>query len=377
MSRFVFLFAPECERFLYPPSSPFRTERAGLLRARLRALGLLDDAEEVAPAPADRATMELFHTGSYLDELQRAAAGDLTADGFRMGLGTPDNPVFAIMYDVAAWACGATLTGADLILAGKCNVAFNPLGGFHHAFPARAAGFCYVNDVALACQRFAAAGKRTMYLDLDAHHGDGVQAAFYERRDVMTISMHESGETLFPGTGFENEIGSHAGTGFSVNIPLPAGIYDAAYVRAFRAVVEPLVDAYQPDVFVLELGMDTLAGDPLTHMRLTNQAYVPILNWLRQQRRPVLMAGGGGYHVENTVRGWARAWQILKGEADEHDFSAGMGGVFLGSSEWVGGLADAELPVADAQRQAVEPAVSRTIALVQKLVFPLHGLALP
>jgi acetoin utilization protein AcuC len=250
---------------------------------------------------------------------------------------------------------------------------FNPWGGFHHAMPEKAAGFCYVNDPVLGCLRLTQAGKRVAFLDVDAHHGDGVQAAFYSRRDVLTISLHESGKTLFPWSGFEDEIGEGAGRGFNVNIPLPAGTYDAAYLRAFRQVAVPLIEAYRPDVLVIELGMDALAGDPLTHLRLTNNTHADILDRLLRFNLPMLVVGGGGYHQENTVRGWALAWKTLRGQ-EEHDLSFGMGGVMLGSSEWAGGLRDHELPVTPEQRAAVEPALDATIATLRRTVFPLHGL---
>jgi len=372
----AFIYAPEVERLVYPPDCPFKTQRAGQMRARLLSFGLLGSPglDEVASRRATRAELEQFHSPRYLDELERAAAGDLRVEALHMGLGTADTPVFKDMVACGAWGCGASLTGAELILAGRADFAFNPLGGFHHAMAEKAAGFCYLNDVVLACMRLADAGRRVLFLDVDAHHGDGVQAAFYRRRDVLTISFHESGKTLFPWGGFEQEIGEGDGRGYNVNVPLPAGTYDEAYLRAFRAIVPPLARAYDPDVIVLELGMDALAGDPLTHLSLTNNAIVEVLRELRSLRKPVLAAGGGGYHIENTVRGWALAWKTFAGDEDEHDLSVGLGGVMLASSEWAGGLRDRQLPVSPDQRRAVEPAVEATVAAVIHNIFPLHGL---
>ena len=367
----VLVYSPEMEALRYPADCPFKPERAVMLRSRLLSFGLLD--REIPARSATRAELERFHTPRYLDELERAAAGDLRVDGLHMGLGTPDTPVFPALFTHALWACGASLTAAEQILRGAADIAFTPWGGFHHAHPEKAAGFCYVNDVALACHRLADAGKRVLFLDVDAHHGDGVQAAFYRRCDVMTLSLHESGHSLFPWGGFEDEIGEGEGRGFNVNVPLPPETYDAAYLLAFRSVVLPLLGAFQPDVIVLELGMDTLAGDPLTHLRLTNNVHVEILQSLLAFHHPILMTGGGGYHVENTVRGWTLAWKTLQGDT-EHDLSIGMGGVMLGSSEWAGGLRDPELPVSPQQRAAVEPALRKTIRTITETVFPLHGL---
>ena len=374
--KLAFIYSPEIEGLNYPLDCPFKTQRSGLTRQRLKSLGMLNSESrvEVAPRKASRAELERFHTARYLDEVQRAAGGDLTVDGLRMGLGGPDTPVFKGMFEYGAWASGAALTAADLLLAGQADIVFNLLGGFHHAMAERAAGFCYFNDVVLACLRLARARKRVLYLDLDAHHADGVQAAFYRRKDVMTISLHESGKTLFPWGGFENEIGEGPGLGFNVNVPLPAGTYDEAFLTAFNRIVIPLLDHYAPEVIVLELGMDTLAGDPLTHLGLTNNVVVDVMKRLMDFERPLYVAGGGGYHVENTVRGWTLAWRTGCGEDDQDDFSLGLGGVMLASTEWAGGLRDRELPVTPQQRQAIEPELRATIDAVVHTVFRHHGL---
>lgn len=377
--RQVFIHAPETDGMSYPPDCPFKTQRAILTRQRLLSLGLLGgpDEPELEPRQASPEELEWFHTPQYLDELQRASRGDLTVTGLHMGLGGEDTPVFPHMFEYPRLACGASLTAAELLLAGEAHVAFNLLGGFHHAMADRAAGFCYLNDVVIACERLARAGKRVAYLDVDAHHGDGVQQAFYRRRDVLTISMHESGKTLFPWGGFEHEIGEGPGLGWNVNVPLPPGTFDEAFLGAFRRVVLPILCAVRPEVLVLELGLDTLAGDPLTHLNLTNNVHVEIIRDLLPMGMPTLVVGGGGYHVDNTVRGWALAWQTFAGEAQEHDLSLGFGGVMLGSSEWAGGLRDHELPVRPDQRHAVESELGPTLDRVSGLLFPLHGLSAP
>ena len=373
--KLAFLHTPEVERLSYPADCPFKTQRAGLTRQRLLSFGLLGGGRhtEVAPRMATVAELGRFHSARYVDELRRAAAGELTLDGLHMGLGGPDTPVFSDLFEYGSWACGAALTAADLLLSGEADIAFNLLGGFHHAMADRAAGFCYLNDVVLACMRLADGGRRVAYLDVDAHHGDGVQAAFYQRDDVLTISLHESGDTLFPWGGYEDEIGEGSGLGYNVNVSLPARIYDDAYLRAFDRVVMPVLDAYKPDVIVIEMGMDALAGDPLTHLTLTNNALMEALTRVLRLNKPLLVSGGGGYHVENTVRGWALAWRTCCGE-DEHDIAWGMGGGMLANTEWVGGLRDYALAVMDDQRRAVDPAVRISIERVIRHVFPHHGL---
>jgi acetoin utilization protein AcuC len=261
-----------------------------------------------------------------------------------------------------------------MILSGETELAFNPSGGYHHAWPELASGFCYINDMALACIVLAEKGKRVLYLDVDVHHGDGVANAFYNRSDVMTISFHENPKTLFPGTGFEHEIGTGKGKGYCVNVPLPVGTYDQAYMKAFEAIALPLIKAYNPDVIVFELGADALAGDPLAHLQLTNNTYAEIINHLMDFGKPILATGGGGYNFENTVRAWALAWSILCGADRDEDTSHAMGGVFLESTEWQGGLRDMALAVTEQQKNAVEPAIDAVVQKIKKTIFPIHGI---
>ena len=370
----IFLHSPRIEGFSYPSSCPFKAERAGMTRRILRSMGMLTGRGrcETAPESATRDELERFHAARYLDVMIAAEGGTLDVEGLEMGLGSQECPVFVGMYEYAALACGATLSGARQILAGGADVTFNPSGGFHHAGPALASGFCYLNDVVLACGLLAEKGRRVAFLDVDAHHGDGVQNAFYDRRDVMTVSLHENGKTLIPGTGFENEIGVGEGRGYSVNVPLPEATYDEAYVRAFESLAVPVLGSYNPDVIVLELGMDGLAGDPLTHLQLTNNAYADVVQRILGFRKPVLATGGGGYNVDNTVRGWALAWAILCGEAD--GANVGLGGVMMETTDWHGGLCDRALVPSDQQRRDVEPAIDATIEAVKANVFALHGL---
>lgn len=365
--RAAFIHCPELERHPYPMGFPFNTSRAGQVRQVVSSMGLLagPGRQEVAPTPAEREALVAFHTEQYVDVLKDASAGRHRAEAAAMGLGTADCPIFEGMYEYSALACGASLKGAELVLSGEVNAAFNPSGGLHHAMPGRASGFCYLNDVVLACMRLAAGGMRVLYLDVDAHHGDGVQAAFYDRRDVMTISLHESGRTLFPGTGFEDETGAGEGAGYSVNVPLPIGIYDAAYLRAFHHVVLPLIQAYDPDAFVMQLGMDGLAGDPLTHMSLTPNAHMEVIRAVQGSGRPIVAVGGGGYNIPNTVGAWAAVWSTLCGAT---------GGVQPAGAERDKELTDRAQVPEESVREWVEAAVDATIEKVRLNVFGFHGL---
>lgn len=371
----VFVYSRELEKYPYPPEHPFNTIRAKRVREIVSSMGLLSGAgrREAAPELVERVVLKKFHSARYLHALKEASEGKFNAEALGMGIGTPDCPVFDGLYDGAVLATGGTLVGAKLILAGEADAVFNPSGGFHHARPERASGFCYINDVALACMILAEEGKRVLYLDVDVHHGDGVAYAFYGRRDVMTISLHQNPRTLFPGTGFEDEIGSWEGEGYCVNIPLPIGTYDEAYMKAFESLVLPLIGAFKPDVFVLELGADALAGDPLANLCLTNNVYAEVIGHLLSFEKPILAAGGGGYNIDNTVRAWALAWSVLCG-ADSENQEHALGGVMLGSTDWQGGLHDRTLAVSNHQREAVMPAIENTIKTIKATVFPIHGL---
>lgn len=374
----LFIHCPELEQFPYPDSCPFKTSRAGEVYRKLESMGLLTDGDKVV-FPPEKATDEdllKFHSKPYLKALKRIDAGEYEMGMLMMQLGTGDCPAFEGVYRFAQWAAGATITGARQIIAGKASIAFNPSGGYHHAFDSMAGGFCYVNDVVLGCMELAAAGNRVLYLDIDVHHCDGVQAAFYDRSDVMTISLHQDGRTLFPGTGFVDEIGVGDGEGYAVNVPLPIGTYDDAYLKAFRTVVLPLIHAYNPDVLVLEAGADTLQGDPLAGLCNTNNVFVEVINALLMFGKPILAVGGGGYNVENTVRAWALVWTALCGEQQDHDMMAGMGGVMLENTDWAGGhgLRDRVLIPSEYQRKQVDPIVEEVITEVKKRVFPIHGI---
>ena len=371
----IFIYSRQLEKFRYPPECPFETDRAGELKKLLDSMSLLTGGGRrvVRQEPAERRVLKKFHSPRYLHVLSRAAKGRWEPEAITMGIGTQDCPVFKDMYDYAVLAAGGTITAADEILAGAADVAFNPSGGFHHAQAEKAAGFCYINDVALACIVLAEAGVRVLYLDVDAHHADGVADAFYERRDVMTISFHEDPRVLFPGTGFVDEVGRGDGRGYCVNVPVPVGTYDEAYMTAFESVAMPLIGAYRPDVIVLQLGADGLAGDPLAHLQLSNNVYADVIEHLLSFHKPILATGGGGYNVENTVWAWALAWSVLSGaEGGQIISNADKGG--LEKAGWERGLRDERPAVTEQQRQLVLPAIEAVIDAVRLRVFWIHGL---
>ena len=375
MKKAAFIHSSALESGGYPPHCPFNTSRAGKTRSTAMSMGLLGgaDAREVQPIQATRADLTLFHNESYLDILQRASSTTVSPETLMVGIGSVDCPAFDGMYDYVAWAAGATLTGAELLLKQEADIVFNPSGGFHHAAPDRAAGFCYLNDIGLAALKLSNAGMKVAVLDVDVHHLDGVQDAFVARDDILTVSMHEDGRTLFPGTGAVHEIGVDRGKGFTVNIPLPVGTYNQIYYQAFVEAALPVLKAYKPDVIVMELGMDALAGDPLAHLHLTNTVYIDLIKDVMALDVPILAPGGGGYHVGTTVRAWTLAWSVLCDRYEEHP-NIGLGGVMMENTEWIGGLRDRAYLTDGGQRAHIAAEIHAVIQTVQRLVFPIHGI---
>lgn len=374
--KVVFIHSPLLDEDGYPESCPFNSHRAGATLKRIKGMGMMSGPgrEVCEPVALTREELEWFHDPRYLDVLEGLSTGaDMSNEAVFMGLGTPDCPIFRGMYEFSRLAAGGTLSAARMILDGSAVRAFNPSGGFHHAGSGEAAGFCYINDIVPALMELSRRGRRTAFVDVDAHHCNGVQEAFYDRDDVLIISLHESGRYLFPGTGFETEIGNGPGRGFTVNIPLPMGTCDEVYEEALEAVVWPVLHAYDPDIIFVEMGMDALAGDPLAHLNLTNNVHADFLDRIVRMNKPVLMVGGGGYNFERTVRAWALCWSIL---CREHlaDAVMGMGGVMLENTEWAGGLRDRRL-IPDVSRLGeIRKDVHRVTDTLKRSVFPVFGL---
>src|SRR5439155_1369055 len=200
-----------------------------------------------------------------------------------------------------------------LVASGQATRAFHFAGGLHHALPGRASGFCYVNDAVLAILYLKARGLRVLYVDIDAHHGDGVQHAFYADSEVMTISTHERGDYLFPGTGFVEEAGGGEAVGYSVNLPLEPFTDSSVYLAAFEEVVPPLLGAFKPDVVVAQLGIDSHRTDPLTHLALDVQGFTRAVARIVEQAPRLVALGGGGYDLSNVARAWTAAWAVMNG----------------------------------------------------------------
>ena len=302
-------------------SHPMAPERMELTARLARSLGLLDldHVSVAAPWVATDEELGTVHSADYVAAVRRVSADPDTPDLDR-GLGTEDDPAFAGMHEASARLAGGSLLAAAAILDGSAVRAVNFGGGMHHASRERASGFCIYNDAALAIQRLLDGGvQRVVYVDVDAHHGDGTQSIFWDDPRVLTISLHETGLTLFPGTGFANEIGGPNAQGSAVNVALPAGTGDAGWLRAFHAIVPQLIGAFEPEVIVSQHGCDSHRLDPLTHLNISvdgqREAATAIGNLAaRYCDNRWISTGGGGYNVITVVpRSWSHLIAIAAG----------------------------------------------------------------
>lgn len=311
----VLFYSDQLTAYDYGPYHPLKVRRIKLVFDLLTAYSVITHpgVRVIEPQPASQEDLRMFHDETYLAVLRGLDAGIYPDNLYRYGLGPGDNPIFPGLYELGVLVAGSSLGAARLVSEKKTPVAFSIAGGLHHALPDRASGFCYINDAVLAIEWLRRQGARVAYIDVDAHHGDGVQMAFYSTDQVLTISLHEDGHFLFPGTGFVEEIGSGPGRGYSVNVPLYPGTDDETYLWAFDEVVPPLIARYQPDVIVTQLGVDSFASDPLTHLRLTTHSFSQIVERFRSWRLPWVALGGGGYDLSNVARAWTLAFGIMSG----------------------------------------------------------------
>jgi len=318
MRKTALIYSPRFKDYDFGPSHPMKPVRVARSYELMRACGLLetDGLSVVRPSLADEETIALVHTREYIEVVRAPSEGRSLRNPYAFGLGTVDNPITEKIYEATALIAGASVLAADLVVDRKAEVAFNPAGGLHHAHRSRAAGFCVFNDPAIAIShllRRTGEGAKVAYLDIDAHHGDGVQEVFYDRRDVLTISIHESGRYLFPGVGYVDEIGEGEGKGYSVNLPLAPYTDDEIYLWAFREAVIPVLEAFSPDFVFTQLGVDTHYEDPLTHMCLTTHGYVAVIDEIAARCPRWIALGGGGYHMTVVPRAWTLALSHMIG----------------------------------------------------------------
>lgn len=297
----------------FGPEHPLKPVRLMLAYKLIEECGMLDgNTCRIEPGFASEADLLRVHTLEYVEAV-RAEVPDLA-----FGLGTEDTPVFKGIYDASRLLAGGSIDAARRIIAEDCK-AFNIGGGLHHAMPTLASGFCVFNDPALAISVLKERFKKILYIDIDAHHGDGVQQIFYDDPKVLTISIHESGKYNFPWTGFIDEIGSGPGLGYSANIPMPMYAGDDEYRLAFEEIIPPLFEWFKPDVIVAQLGVDTHYLDPLTSLNLTLTGYSYLVNRIvelanQYAKGRLLALGGGGYNLEVVPAAWAGVLHAMRGE---------------------------------------------------------------
>jgi len=309
-------------RYDFGPGHPLAPIRVELTVELARDFGVLSLAgvTMAVPEPATTAELELVHDPGYIGAVRRASAGGTDDLRFllRYGLGTPDDPVFPGMHDASTLVTGATLAAARAVWTGAAEHGVNIAGGLHHAMAGHASGFCVYNDPAIAIAWLLGQGaERVAYVDIDVHHGDGVQAAFWADPRVLTISLHEHPATLFPGTGLPTETGAPGAEGSAVNVALPAGTRDAGWLRAFHATVPPLLRAFGPQVLVSQHGCDTHWTDPLANLELSIDAQRAAHAAIHRLAHETaggrwLLTGGGGYSLVDVV---PRTWTHLLAEA--------------------------------------------------------------
>jgi acetoin utilization protein AcuC len=365
---------------------PLNPVRVALTMALARELGVLDrpGVRMITPRPATDDELTRVHRADYLDAV-RLAPSDPFFRGW--GLNTPDNPVFDRMHEASARICGASIAAVDAVWDGSATRAVNVAGGLHHAMAARAAGFCVYNDPAVAIARLLDRGaQRVAYVDVDVHHGDGVQAAFYDDPRVLTVSLHESPLALFPGTGFADEIGGPAAQGTAVNVPLPPGTADAGWLRAFHAIVPSVVRAFAPEIIFSQCGADAHRLDPLADLRLSvdgqRAAYVAMSALADElcDGRWVATGGGGYALVEVVPRAWTHLLAVATGEPLDPATRTPPAWRKLAAERCPGRAVPetmtdgADPPVEPWEPGTTPDAVDRAILATRTAVFPLHGL---
>jgi acetoin utilization protein AcuC len=309
--RTLLYSSPELAAYGFPGGHPFGPDRHAAFRAEIERSPCFDRLDVRAPKRAARETLEAFHTPDYVDFV---AAISARGSGF---LDQGDTPAYPGVYEAAATAVGATLDGLAAVMSGEATRAFNPIGGLHHARRDGAAGFCVFNDCGIAMEiaRRDHGLTRIAYVDIDAHHGDGVFYAFEDDPLALVADIHEDGRFLYPGTGHRDETGKGKARGTKLNIPLPPGAGDREFMQVWDEV-ESFLDGLAPQLFLLQCGADSIAGDPITHLQLSTEAHGHAAERLRaladrHAEGRLIAMGGGGYNRDNLARGWTRVVEAL------------------------------------------------------------------
>jgi len=373
----VLIFSPRFEEFTISEKHPFVTNRSRLFINMCKRHDVLHlpGTQIMEPLPIDENSVLAFHDSQYYHYLVMASHGAFNTRMISYSIGNDDNPVARGLLEYFLLAVGASVMGADLLISqSKVDLVFSPTGGFHHGGPDYASGFCYLNDIVIAIKYLLQQNYRILYFDIDAHHGDGVQFAFYDDPRVLNISLHESARTLFPwNSGFENELGEGPGYGYNINVPLAPGTEDAIYREVFQRIVEPLAQAYKPDICILAAGVDAMYTDSMSHLSLTNNIYVEVIEGIRKLAPKMLMLGAGGYNPRNIARNWTLAWSVLHHAEPEGDYFGQMGGRAAADIEGAS-LRDSYPFVSTTRIAEARAEAHRVMTYLEKNAFPIHGL---
>ena len=313
--RISYHYSEKVSEFHFGQTHPMKPFRLALTNNLVMGYGLHNIMDVYRPRSATQAELAEYHTEEFIDFIQRVTPVNIAAftnetKTFRL---EDDCPVFDGLYDYCKYYAGASIDAARKIVNNQSDIAINWSGGLHHAKKAEASGFCYVNDIVLAILTLLRQFPRVMYIDIDLHHGDGVQEAFYHTDRVLTLSFHKYDGIFFPMTGNSNETGIDRGQHHSLNVPLDDGINDDVYVRLFKSIVEPTIEAYRPSVIVLQCGADSLGGDRLEHFNLTLRGHGECVRFIKEFGIPLLVLGGGGYRPKNVSRLWAYETSVCLG----------------------------------------------------------------
>lgn len=316
----AFIYSADLLDYHFHTDHPFNQTRVLLTKELLQATETLHSGDIIAPRVATDDELALFHDVDYIQAVKKAGHGELTeAEQMEYGIGTEDTPVFAGMHEASATLVGGTLTAVDQVLEGQVKHALNLGGGLHHGFKRKASGFCIYNDGAVAIKYIREKyNLKVLYVDTDAHHGDGVQWAFYDDPHVCTFSIHETGRYLFPGTGYINERGIKNGKGYTFNLPIDAFTQDESFLHLYETAFREIIDFFQPDIILTQNGADAHYLDPLTHLCASMTVYEQIPKLAHELAHKYchgqwVATGGGGYDIWRAVpRAWAQIWNIMK-----------------------------------------------------------------
>ena len=369
----AFVYEEEMSHHTLSETHPMRPVRLRYTHELADAFDLFDpeSSKLVAPRAATLDEVSTFHTPNYIGAVERVGQGDFSIDALEYNIGPGDNPGYEGMYDAALLSTGGSMRCVELLLDEGYDVAFNISGGLHHAMPGYAYGFCVFNDPVIAINEMLRRGLRVAYVDIDCHHGDGVQYAFYDTDRVLTISLHETGQFLFPGTGYAQETGTGRGRGYSVNVPLYPYTGDETYFWVFEQIVLPLLDAFRPDVLVSQLGIDSHYRDPITHLALTTQGFGKVVAEFSGKAPKWLALGGGGYDLQAVARSWTLAYGVMSeqnlDDAIPESYRAKYGVETLPDNE--------QLPdIVDKAQNDAKTFAEASVGAVQGLIFPTHGI---